>query len=78
MRQPALVSLLHASYPLYPAFQLCVIGPGTDGLLLPLVTPHPSPALTREGKEKLEKEMEGDGRWKGQTPREEAHVSLPI
>lgn len=67
-----------ASSPPLPSSQLCIIGPGSDGLLLPqIVTPHPSPALTRERKKTWKKEMERDGRWKGQTP-EEAHVSLPI
>lgn len=37
--------------PPLPSIQLCIIGLGTDGLLLPLiVTPHPSRALTRERK----------------------------
>lgn len=37
--------------PPLPSIQLCIIGLGTDGLLLPLiVTPHPSQALTRERK----------------------------
>lgn len=38
------------SIPSLPSIQLCIIGLGTDGLLLPLVTPHPSLALTRERK----------------------------
>lgn len=37
--------------PPVPSIQLCIIGFGTDGLLLPLiVTPHPSSALTKERK----------------------------
>lgn len=61
-------SLFHASYPPSPSIQLHIIGLGNDGLLLPsnsyttFIT-----GLTRERKEKLEKEIERDKQWKGQT-----------
>lgn len=46
------VSLFHGSYAFFffflPSIQLCIIGLGTDGLLLPLiVTPHPSRGLNQ-------------------------------